>query len=138
VYFSGDFAIKDEDGDIQILGRSDDVINVSGHRVGSAEVENALISHPAVSESAVIGKPDEMKGERIKAFVVLKPGVVASDDLIKDIKLHVKMEIASLAVPDEIAFVPSLPKTRSGKIMRRVLKAEELGKDKGDLSVLEG
>jgi acetyl-CoA synthetase len=138
VYFSGDFAIKDEDGDIQILGRSDDVMNVSGHRVGSAEVENALISHPAVSESAVIGKPDEIKGERIKAFIVLKPGVAASDELIKEIKQHVKTEIASLAVPDEITFVPSLPKTRSGKIMRRVLKAEELGQDKGDLTVLEG
>jgi acetyl-CoA synthetase len=138
VYFSGDFAIKDEDGDIQILGRSDDVINVSGHRVGSAEVENALISHPAVSESAVIGKPDEIKGEHIKAFIVLKPGVVASDDLAKAIKQHVKIEIAALAVPDEITFVPSLPKTRSGKIMRRVLKAEELGRDKGDLSVLDG
>ena len=137
VYFSGDFAIKDDDGDIQILGRSDDVINVSGHRVGSAEVENALVSHPAVSESAVIGKPDEIKGERIKAFIVLKPGVAASDDLIAAIKQHVKIEIAALAVPDEITFVPSLPKTRSGKIMRRVLKAEELGRDKGDLSVLD-
>jgi acetyl-CoA synthetase len=137
VYFSGDFAIKDKDGDIQILGRSDDVINVSGHRVGSAEVENALVSHPAVSESAVIGKPDEIKGERIKAFIVLKPGVAASDDLIAAIKQHVKIEIAALAVPDEITFVPSLPKTRSGKIMRRVLKAEELGRDKGDLSVLD-
>jgi acetyl-CoA synthetase len=138
VYFSGDFAIKDDDGDIQILGRSDDVINVSGHRVGSAEVENALASHPAVSESAVIGKPDEIKGERIKAFIVLKPGVTASDELIKEIKQHVKVEIASLAAPDEITFVPSLPKTRSGKIMRRVLKAEELGQDQGDLTVLEG
>ena len=138
VYFSGDFAIKDEDGDIQILGRSDDVINVSGHRVGSAEVENALISHPTVAEAAVIGKPDEIKGERIKAFVVLKPGVVASNDLITAIKQHIKTEIASLAVPDEITFVPSLPKTRSGKIMRRVLKAEELGQSQGDLSVLEG
>ncbi len=138
VYFSGDFAIKDEDGDIQILGRSDDVINVSGHRVGSAEVENALVSYPAVSESAVIGKPDEIKGERIKAFIVLKPGVTASDELAQAIRQHVKIEIAALAAPDEIAFVPSLPKTRSGKIMRRVLKAGELGQNQGDLSVLDG
>jgi len=96
-----------------------------------------LVSHPAVSESAVIGKPDEIKGERIKAFVVLKPENIASDDLVKDIKRHIKKEIASMAVPDEIEFVPSLPKTRSGKIMRRVLKAKELGQDVGDLSVLD-
>jgi len=137
VYFTGDFAIKDQDGDIQVLGRSDDVMNISGHRIGSAEVENALVSHPAVSESAVIGKPDEIKGERIKAFVVLKPEFLPSDNLIKDIKSHIKREIASMAVPDEIEFVPSLPKTRSGKIMRRVLKAKELGQDVGDLSVLD-
>ena len=137
VYFTGDFAIKDEDGYIQILGRSDDVINVSGHRVGSAEVENALVSHPAVSEAAVIGKPDEIKGEKIKAFLVLRPGNLAGDELVKSIKAHVKSEIASIAVPEEIEFVPSLPKTRSGKIMRRVLKAKELGQDVGDLSVLD-
>jgi acetyl-CoA synthetase len=137
VYFTGDFAIKDEDGDIQVLGRSDDVINVSGHRVGSAEVENALVSHRAVSEAAAIGKPDEIKGERIKAFLVLRPGNIGDEKLIKDIRLHVKTEIASMAVPDEIEFVPSLPKTRSGKIMRRVLKAKELGQDAGDLSVLD-
>jgi acetyl-CoA synthetase len=137
VYFSGDFAIKDEDGNIQVLGRSDDVINVSGHRVGSAEVENALVSHPAVSEAAVIGKPDDIKGEHIKAFVVLKPENLPSNDLAKDIKRHIKKEIASMAVPEEIEFVQSLPKTRSGKIMRRVLKAKELGHDAGDLSVLD-
>jgi acetyl-CoA synthetase len=137
VYFTGDFAIKDEDGDIQILGRSDDVINVSGHRIGSAEVENALVSHPAVSESAVIGKPDEIKGERIKTFVVLRPGHMPSDTLVKDIKDHIRREIASIVVPDEIEFVQSLPKTRSGKIMRRVLKARELGQAEGDLSVLD-
>jgi acetyl-CoA synthetase len=137
VYFSGDFAIKDEDGDIQVLGRSDDVINVSGHRVGSAEVENALVSHPAVSEAAVIGKPDDIKGERIKAFVVLKSGNLSGDGLIKEIKQYVKHEIASMAVPDEIEFVQSLPKTRSGKIMRRLLKAKELGQSQGDLTALE-
>ena len=137
VYFSGDFAIKDEDGDIQVLGRSDDVINISGHRIGSAEVENALVAHPAVSEAAVIGKPHEIKGEMIKTFVVLRPGFTQSDELVKEIKNHVKEQIASMAVPDEIEFVQSLPKTRSGKIMRRVLKARELGGDEGDLSVLD-
>jgi acetyl-CoA synthetase len=137
VYFTGDFAIKDEDGYIQILGRSDDVINVSGHRIGSAEVENVLVAHPAVSEAAVIGKPDEIKGERLKAFVVLKSGAVGDENLIAEIKKYVKTEIASFAVPDETEFLNSLPKTRSGKIMRRVLKAKEMGQDEGDLTTLE-
>ena len=137
ILFYRDFAIKDGDGYIQILGRSDDVINISGHRIGTAEVENALVSHKDVSEAAVIPKPDEIKGERIKAFLVLKPDTAGNSDLIKDIKLHVRREIAAMAVPDEIEFVDSLPKTRSGKIMRRVLKAKELGQDEGDLSVLD-
>lgn len=137
VYSTGDFAIKDRDGYIQILGRSDDVINVSGHRIGSAEVEHALVSHEAISEAAVIGKPDEIKGERIKAFVVLKPEVEARHDLIQDIRRHVKDMIASMAVPDEIECVARVPKTRSGKIMRRVLKAQELGQEIGDVSVLD-
>ncbi|OGG79448.1 acetate--CoA ligase [Candidatus Kaiserbacteria bacterium RIFCSPLOWO2_01_FULL_54_13] len=137
VYFTGDFAIKDEDGDIQVLGRSDDVISVSGHRLGSAEIENALLTHPAVSEAAVIGKPDEIRGEKIKTFVVLKPGHAPGDDLVNDIKRHIKREIASMVVPDEIEFAQGLPKTRSGKIMRRVLKARELKQDEGDLSVLD-
>jgi acetyl-CoA synthetase len=137
VYFTGDFAIKDEDGYIQILGRSDDVINVSGHRIGSAEIENALVAHPAVSEAAVIGKPDEIKGERLKAFVVLRPNITGYEDLVLKIKKYVKEEIASFAVPDEIEFLNILPKTRSGKIMRRVLKAKESGQNQGDLTALE-
>ncbi len=137
VYFTGDFAIKDEDGYIQVLGRSDDVISVSGHRIGSAEVESALVAHEAVSEAAVIAKPDEIKGEKIKAFVVLKPGFEGSNELAKSIQAHVKEEIASMAVPEELEFIAALPKTRSGKIMRRVLKAKELGQDVGDLSVLD-
>ncbi len=137
VYFTGDFAIKDKDGYIQILGRSDDVINISGHRIGTAEVENALVSHKDVSEAAVIAKPDEIKGEKIKAFIVLKASVLADEGLIKDIKRHMRREIAAMAVPDEIEFVDALPKTRSGKIMRRVLKAKELGLGTGDLSVLD-
>jgi acetyl-CoA synthetase len=137
VYFTGDFAIKDEDGYIQILGRSDDVINVSGHRIGTAEVENALVAHIAVAEAAVIAKPDEIKGERLKAFVVLKSKIIGEEALKADIQKYVKAEIASFAVPDEIEFVAGLPKTRSGKIMRRVLKAKELGQDEGDLTTLE-
>lgn len=137
VYFTGDFAIRDKEGYIQILGRSDDVINISGHRIGTAEVENALVAHEAVSEAAVIAKPDEIKGERMKAFLVLKRSTQAGEDLIKDIKYHMRREIAAIAVPDEIEFVDSLPKTRSGKIMRRVLKAKELGQEVGDLTVLD-
>ena len=136
-YFSGDTATKDEDGYIMILGRADDVINVSGHRIGTAEVESALVSHPAVAEAAVIGKPHEVKGESIKAFVILKQGEQPSENLLKDLKMHVRHELGALAVPDEIEFVEKLPKTRSGKIMRRVLKARELGMPLGDISTLE-
>lgn len=136
-YFSGDLATKDEDGYIMILGRADDVINVSGHRIGTAEVESALVSHPAVAEAAVIGKPHDVKGESIKAFVILKEGHEPSETLIKDLKLHVRRELGSLAVPDEIEIMDKLPKTRSGKIMRRVLKARELGMPLGDISTLE-
>lgn len=137
MYLAGDFAIKDEDGYIQILGRSDDVIEVSGMRVGSAEIENALVSHPQVAEAAVIGKPDNLKGERIKAFIILRGKPEENDDLVRSIKSRVKDQIASLAIPDEVEFVAKLPKTRSGKIMRRVLKAREFGYDEGDLSALE-
>ncbi|OMH40659.1 acetate--CoA ligase [Desulfurobacterium indicum] len=136
-YFAGDVATKDADGYIMILGRADDVINVSGHRIGTMEVESALVSHPAVAEAAVIGKPDPVKGEAIKAFIILKSGHEPSDKLIEDLKYHVRMELGALAVPSEIEFVDKLPKTRSGKIMRRVLKAKELGMDPGDLSTLE-
>ena len=137
MFFTGDFAIKDKDGYIQILGRSDDVINVSGHRIGTAEVENALLSFQGVVEDAVIAKPDELKGERLKAFVVLKSNIKGDDILKLSIKKYVRAEIAAFAVPDEIEFVSSLPKTRSGKIMRRVLKAKELGQDVNDLTTLE-
>ena len=136
-YFAGDVATKDEDGYIMILGRADDVINVSGHRIGTMEVESALVSHPAVAEAAVIGKPDPVKGEMIKAFVILKEGESPSEELINSLKKHVRAELGALAVPSEIEFVDKLPKTRSGKIMRRVLKAKELGMDPGDLSTLE-
>lgn len=137
MFITGDFAIKDKDGYIQILGRSDDVINVSGHRVGTAEVENMLVSFGGIAEAAVIGKPDEIKGEKLKAFIVLKSGIIGDDNLISNIKKFIKTEIAAFSTPDEIEFVSNLPKTRSGKIMRRVLKAKELGQEVGDLTTLE-
>jgi len=132
-----DLASKDEHGYIAILGRADDVINVAGHRIGSGEVESAIIKHPDVSEVAVIGKPDEIKGQKIKAFVVLKLGVKPSEKLKEEIKKTVRKILGPIAIPEEIEFVEKLPKTRSGKIMRRVLRAKELGLDIGNLSTLE-
>ncbi len=137
VYFTGDSAKKDEDGYYWIIGRNDDVLKVSGHRLGSAELESALVSHHAVAEAAVIGKPHEIKGESIKAFVILKQGVTGSDQLKEELKQEVRKQIGPIATPDEIDFVDKLPKTRSGKIMRRVLKAQELGQPVGDTSTLE-
>jgi acetyl-CoA synthetase len=137
VYFTGDTAFKDKDGDFWIIGRVDDVLKVSGYRFGSAELESALISHPAVSEAAVIGKPHPIKGESIKAFVVLKINYKPSEELKNELKEHVRKEIGPIATPEEIEFVESLPKTRSGKIMRRILKAKELNLPIGDISTLE-
>ena len=137
VYLAGDLATMDKDGHIMILGRSDDVLNVSGHRIGTAEVESALVSHPGVAEAAVIGKPHDIKGQSIKAFVILRKIAVINDNLISDIKAQVRKELGAIGVPDEIEIVEKLPKTRSGKIMRRVLKAKEMGTDAGDTSTLE-
>ena len=136
-YAAGDVATRDADGYFRVMGRADDVMNVSGYRIGTAEVESALVSHPAVAEAAVIGKPDPLKGESIKAFVILIEGQEGSDDLRALLKAHVRVELSPIAMPGEIDFVPSLPKTRSGKIMRRVLKAKELGVAPGDISTLE-
>jgi acetyl-CoA synthetase len=136
-YTAGDLAVKDEDGYIMVLGRADDLIVVAGHNIGTAEVESALVSHDAVAEAAVIGKPDPLKGNVIKAFVILRVGVAPSDDLTADLERHVRRSLGPIAVPSEIAYVDRLPKTRSGKIMRRVLKAQELGMDPGDISTLE-
>jgi len=136
-YCPEDLASKDEEGFITILGRTDDVLNVAGHRIGTAEVESAIIEHPSVVESAVIGKPDDIKGQRIKAFVVLKLGVKPSGELKEEIRKTVREVLGPIAVPDEIEFVEKLPKTRSGKIMRRLLRAKELGMEVGDLSTLE-
>ena len=137
VYFAGDSAKIDEDGYYWIVGRNDDVIKVSGHRLGSAELESAFVSNVKVAEAAVIGKPHEVKGESIKAFVILKQGVAPSDELKKELVMTVRKFIGPIATPDEIDFVDKLPKTRSGKIMRRVLKAKELGQPVGDISTLE-
>ncbi|MBX9940323.1 MAG: acetate--CoA ligase [Candidatus Obscuribacterales bacterium] len=136
-YFSGDNAWKDEDGYFWFVGRADDVINTSGHRVGPFEVESALVEHKAVAEAGVIGKPDKERGEIIKAFVVLANGYTASDELLDDIKEFTKKQLAAHAYPREIEVKASLPKTRSGKIMRRLLKAWELGLPTGDTSSLE-
>ncbi len=137
VYFAGDSAKIDEDGYYWVVGRNDDVIKVSGHRLGSAELESAFVSNPKVAEAAVIGKPHEVKGESIKAFVILTHYVTPSHDLKKELAIQVRMKIGPIATPDEIEFVDKLPKTRSGKIMRRVLKAQELGLPVGDTSTLE-
>ncbi|MDZ4835430.1 MAG: acetate--CoA ligase [Candidatus Melainabacteria bacterium] len=136
-YFSGDNAWKDEDGYFWFVGRADDVINTAGHRVGPFEVESALVEHEAVAEAGVIGKPDKERGEIIKAFIVLNNGFTSSDQLLDDIREHTKRQLAAHAYPREIEVKESLPKTRSGKIMRRLLKAWELGLPTGDTSSLE-
>ena len=137
VYTTGDLAVKDREGYIMILGRADDIIIVAGHNIGTAEVESALVSHHAVAEAAVIGKPDPIKGNMIKAFVILRVGHTPSDTLTSELIYHVRMTIGPIAMPSEIEYVDQLPKTRSGKIMRRVLKAKELSIDPGDISTLE-
>jgi len=137
VYKAGDMARKDEDGYFWIQGRSDDVLKIAGHRVGTAEVESAFVSHPAVAEAAVIGKADPVKRQVIKAFLILKEGYQLKTKLIEDLKKHVRYELGPVAVLGEIEQVETLPKTRSGKIMRRVLRARENGEDVGDTSTLE-
>lgn len=136
-YISGDRGMVDEDGYFWFIGRADDVIKTSGERVGPFEVESALVAHPAVVEAGVIGKPDVMRGEIIKAFVVLEKSIIASEKLKKELSLYVKKHLAGHAYPREIEFIDKLPKTRSGKIMRRILKAKELGLPIGDISTLE-
>jgi acetyl-CoA synthetase len=136
-YITGDIAFRDKDGYFWFVGRADDIIKTAGERVGPFEVESVLVEHPAVIEAAVIGKPDPIRGEIIKAFLVLKKGFKESEELKEDIKNFVKKKLAGHAYPREIEFVDSLPKTRSGKIMRRLLKAKELGLPLGDISALE-
>jgi len=137
-YFSGDGARKDEDGYYWLMGRVDDVINVSGHRMGTAEIESALVAHPTVAEAAVVGFPHDIKGEGIYAYVTLKEGVEATDALKKELVAHVRKEIGPIATPDKIQFTPGMPKTRSGKIMRRILRKIAAGAidELGDTSTL--
>ena len=138
VYFAGDGARKDQDGYFWIMGRIDDVINVAGHRLGTAEIESALVSHEAVAESAVVAKPDDLKGSAIVAFVTLEGGRTPSDPLKEELRQHVAKEIGALARPDDIRFADALPKTRSGKIMRRLLREiATSGSVAGDVTTLE-
>ncbi|MEC5128473.1 acetate--CoA ligase [Verrucomicrobiales bacterium BCK34] len=138
IYLAGDGARTDDDGNFWIVGRLDDVLNVSGHRLGTAEVESALVSHSAVAESAVVGRPHDVKGQAVVAFVTLKEGVEPTDELSKELRNHVGTEIGAIAKPDEVVFAPRLPKTRSGKIMRRLLKDIVAGSElKGDTTTLE-
>ncbi|MBW2624006.1 MAG: AMP-binding protein, partial [Deltaproteobacteria bacterium] len=136
-YITGDRARMDEDGYFWFVGRADDVINTSGHLVGPFEVESALIEHPAVAEAGVIGVPDEIAMEVVKAFVALKDGYEPSEELRRDIRRFARRKLHALSSPRRIEFIESLPKTRSGKIMRRLLKARELGLPEGDTSTLE-
>lgn len=138
VYFAGDGARRDERGYYWIMGRVDDVINVSGHRLGTAEIESALVSHEAVAEAAVVGRPDDIKGQAISAFVTLEGGRRGSDELKNELRAHVTKEIGALAKPDDIRFTDTLPKTRSGKIMRRLLRElASSGTVAGDVTTLE-
>jgi acetyl-CoA synthetase len=138
VYFTGDGARKDADGYLWIMGRIDDVLNVSGHRLSTMEVESALVAHPKVAEAAVVGRPDEIKGQAIAAFVTLQEGYAATNELKEELRQWVGKEIGSLAKPDDIRFSEALPKTRSGKIMRRLLREVALGGEvHGDTTTLE-
>ena len=137
-YVTGDVAVKDKDGYIAVLGRADDVLNVAGHRIGTAEVESALVSHPAVAEAAAIGVPDPLKGETIKVFVQTRADHAPSEALSVALIEHVRRELGPIATPSALEFVSALPKTRSGKILRRFLKAKETGADAGDVSTMEG
>ena len=137
-YLTGDLAMCDADGYYWFVGRADDVIKSSGHLIGPFEVESALMEHPAVAEAGVIGKPDPMAGEIVKAFVALNPGFSPSEALRRELLGHARKRLGAVVAPKEIDFSPGLPRTRSGKIMRRLLKARELGLPEGDLSTLEG
>jgi len=129
VYFTGDGAKVDKDGDCFILGRIDDVVNISGHRLGAAEIESSLVSNTKVAEAAVVPFPHEIKGHALYAFVILKEGIEPTDDLVKELRSHVGKVIGPIAKPDKIQFTEQLPKTRSGKIMRRILKSIAEGKE---------
>lgn len=137
IYYAGDYALRDDDGYFWLLGRADEVLKVAGHRLGTIELEDSLISHPAVAESAVIGKSDPVKMEVPVAFVVLRPGYDPTPELKKELSNHVRNTIGPIAVPETIYFVAKLPKTRSAKIMRRIIHAVVEGKPIGDVTTLE-
>ena len=136
-YLTGDLARRDADGYFWFVGRADDVIKSAGHLIGPFEVESALLEHAAVAEAGVIGKPDPVVGEMVKAFVALKPGFEAGEALRRELLGFARTRLGAVVAPKEIAFLPDVPKTRSGKIMRRLLKARELGLPEGDTSTLE-
>ena len=136
IYFTADGSKRDADGDFWLLGRVDDVINVSGHRISTMEVESALVDHPTVAESASIGKNHEIKGQAVVSFVTLKEGIDGTDDLMNELKRHVATKIGAMARPDDIYFTAELPKTRSGKIMRRLLRDVAEGRALGDTTTL--
>ncbi|HKI18426.1 MAG TPA: hypothetical protein VKA15_11120 [Isosphaeraceae bacterium] len=137
-YFTGDGARRDDNGNYWIMGRVDDVLNVAGHRLSTMEIESALVSHPAVAEAAVVGRPDDVKGQAISAFVTLESGHEPSEALRTELRAHVAKEIGALARPEDIRFTEALPKTRSGKIMRRLLRDIAAGVEStGDTTTLE-
>jgi acetyl-CoA synthetase len=136
-YMTGDSAKRDKDGYFWIIGRVDDVIKVSGHRLGTAEIESALVSHPAVAEAAAIGLPHDVKGQAIHTFALLRAGFAPTPELAEELRQHVATHMGAIARPEDVSFVDKLPKTRSGKIMRRVLKARAQGLPEGDISTLE-
>jgi acetyl-CoA synthetase len=136
LYFAGDGAKKDEDGDIWLLGRVDDVMNVSGHRLSTTEIESALVSHPSVAEAAVVGASDEMTGQAVCAFVILRGNVTEAADTVADLRAHVAKEIGPISKPRQIMIVAELPKTRSGKIMRRLLRDVAENRVVGDVTTL--
>jgi acetyl-CoA synthetase len=135
-YLSGDLAMRNDEG-YWFVGRADDVIKSAGHLIGPFEVESALIEHPAVAEVGVIGIPDPIAGEQVKAFVALKRGVAPSEQVRKELLGHARRRLGPVIAPKDVVFLQNLPKTRSGKIMRRLLKARELGLPEGDISTLE-
>jgi acetyl-CoA synthetase len=136
-YMAGDSAKRDKDGYFWVIGRTDDVIKVAGYRLGTAEIESALVSHPAIAEAAVIGLAHEVKGQAIHCYCLLRQGFKASDALSDEVKNHVAQHLGPIVRPEKVTFVETLPKTRSGKIMRRVLKARAQGLPEGDISTLE-
>jgi acetyl-CoA synthetase len=136
-FFTGDYAIIDQDGYVWVLGRSDEVLKVAGHRLGTYELESALVAHPYVAEAAVVGAPDEVKGEVPIAYVVLKTGAPQGPNVTQELRRWIRERIGAIAEPKSIFVVSKLPKTRSGKIMRRIMKALALGKPIGDVTTLE-